>query len=133
MDIIAPFNGIEQQKPMTSRMRILSTVSFSTSDNLWQADLTVAWNGSGRLPVIRGSSDPSYASGEFPSWWRINGQLTRRVGNCDFYVGLENATNFIQQTPILGADNPFGPSFDASLTWGSMDPRMVYVGVRMSY
>ncbi len=133
VDIIAPFNGIEQQKPMTSRMRILSTVSFSTSDNLWQADLTVAWNGSGRLPVIRGSSDPSYASGEFPSWWRINGQLTRRVGNYDFYVGLENATNFIQQTPVLGADNPFAPSFDASLTWGSMDPRMVYVGVRMNY
>lgn len=133
VDIIAPFNGIEQQKPMTSRMRILSTVSFSTSDNLWQADLTVAWNGSGRLPVITGSSDPSYASGEFPSWWRINGQLTRRVGNYDFYVGLENATNFIQQTPVLGADNPFAPSFDASLTWGSMDPRMVYVGVRMSY
>jgi outer membrane cobalamin receptor len=133
VDIIAPFNGIEQQKPMTSRMRILSTVSFSTSDNLWQADLTVAWNGSGRLPVITGSSDPSYASGEFPSWWRINGQLTRRVGNYDFYVGLENATNFIQQTPVLGADNPFAPSFDASLTWGSMDPRMVYVGVRMNY
>ena len=133
VDIIAPFNGIEQQKPMTSRMRLLSTVSFSTSDNLWQADLTVAWNGSGRLPVIPGSADPSYASGEFPSWWRINGQLTRRVGKYDFYVGLENATNFIQQTPILGADNPFGPSFDASLTWGSMDPRMVYVGVRVSY
>lgn len=132
VDIVAPFNGIEQQKPMTSRLRVLSTVSYSTSDNLWQADLTVAWNGYGRLPVIAAAADPSYASGTFPSWWRLNGQLTRRFGDYDFYVGIENAANFIQQTPILGADNPFGPSFDASLTWGPTDPRMVYVGVRVS-
>lgn len=132
VDIIAPFNGIEQQKPMTSRLRVLSTVSYSTADNLWQADLTVAWNGSGRLPVIAAATDPSYASGTFPSWWRLNGQLTRRFGEYDFYIGVENAADFIQQTPILGADNPLGSSFDASLTWGPTDPRMVYVGVRVS-
>lgn len=133
VDIISPFNGVEQQKPMTSRLRLLGTVSYSTSDNLWQADLTLARNGSGRVPVIASSPDPSYASGMFPAWWRINGQLTRRFGSIDVYIGMENATNFIQKTPILSADNPLGPNFDASLTWGSMDPRMLYVGVRMSY
>ena len=48
------------------------------------------------------------------------------------YVGIENATNFIQQRPILGFDQPFGESFDASLAWGPLDPRMVYAGVRVS-
>lgn len=133
VDIAAPYNGIEQQKPMTSRLRVLSTVSYSTSDNLWQADLTLAWNGTGRVPVITSSTDASYASGTFPAWWRVNGQLTRRVGDWDLYIGIENATNFIQQTPILGADKPLGPSFDASLAWGPLDPQMVYVGVRVSY
>lgn len=133
VDIVAPYGGVAQQKPMTSRLRVLSTVSYATSDNLWQADLTLAWNGSGRVPVITSSADASYASGTFPAWWRINGQLTRRFGEYDLYLGIENATNFIQQMPILGSDNPLGSAFDASLAWGPLDPRMVYVGVRVSY
>ncbi|MEN9281975.1 MAG: hypothetical protein RL594_910 [Bacteroidota bacterium] len=133
VDIIAPFNGVEQQKSMTSRLRILGTASYATADNAWQGDVTVAWNGSGRLPIVGTATDPTYANGEFPAWWRVNGQLTRRVGDLDFYIGIENATNFIQQAPILGADNPLGPTFDASLAWGPLDPQMVYVGVRWSY
>lgn len=133
VDIVAPYGGVAQQKSMTSRLRVLSTVSYATSDNLWQADLTLAWNGSGRVPVITSSTDASYASGTFPAWWRINGQLTRRFGEYDLYLGIENATNFIQQMPILGSDNPLGSAFDASLAWGPLDPRMVYVGVRVSY
>lgn len=133
VDIVAPYGGVAQQKPMTSRLRVLSTVSYATSDNLWQADLTLAWNGPGRVPVITSSADASYASGTFPAWWRINGQLTRRFGEYDLYLGIENATNFIQQMPILGSDNPLGSAFDASLAWGPLDPRMVYVGVRVSY
>lgn len=133
VDIVAPYGGVAQQKPMTSRLRVLSTVSYATSDNLWQADLTLAWNGSGRVPVITSSAYASYASGTFPAWWRINGQLTRRFGEYDLYLGIENATNFIQQMPILGSDNPLGSAFDASLAWGPLDPRMVYVGVRVSY
>ncbi len=133
VDIVAPYGGVAQQKPMTSRLRVLSTVSYATSDNLWQADLTLAWNGPGRVPVITSSAYASYASGTFPAWWRINGQLTRRFGEYDLYLGIENATNFIQQMPILGSDNPLGSAFDASLAWGPLDPRMVYVGVRVSY
>lgn len=132
VDIIAPLNGIEQQRPMTSRWRVLSTLSYTTEGQLWQADLTVAWNGSGRLPIVAGSTDPDLISGTFPAWWRINGQLTRRFGEFEMYLGIENATNFIQKRPILGADQPFGTSFDASLAWGPMDPRMMYVGVRLS-
>ncbi|HBB24961.1 MAG TPA: hypothetical protein DCZ59_01720 [Bacteroidetes bacterium] len=132
VDIIASFNGLEQQRPMTSRWRILSTISYTTEGQLWQADMTVAWNGSGRMPIIPGQSEPSFRDGEFPAWWRINGQITRRFGEFEVYVGIENATNFIQQRPILGFDQPFGESFDASLAWGPLDPRMVYAGVRVS-
>ena len=132
VDIIAPFNGTEQQRPMTSRWRVLSTISYTTEGQLWQADMTVAWNGSGRMPFTPGQSEPSFRDGAFPAWWRINGQLTRRFGEFEMYVGVENATNFIQQRPILGFDQPFGESFDASLAWGPLDPRMVYAGVRVS-
>jgi len=133
VDIIAPLNGVEQQRPMTSRWRVLSTVSYRTENQLWQGDITIAWNGSGRLPVIADASVAEFRTGVFPAWWRINGQLTRRFGNVELYVGIENATNFIQQRPILGAEQPFGPTFDASLAWGPLDPRMIYTGVRLSY
>ena len=117
---------------MTSRWRVLSTISYTTEGQLWQADMTIAWNGSGRMPFTPGQSEPSFRDGAFPAWWRINGQLTRRFGEFEMYVGVENATNFIQQRPILGFDQPFGESFDASLAWGPLDPRMVYAGVRVS-
>jgi hypothetical protein len=63
----------------------------------------------------------------------VNGQITRKFGQLEFYVGIENATNFIQSNPILGTDSPFGSYFDASLTWGPMDPQMVYTGVRYTF
>jgi outer membrane cobalamin receptor len=131
VDVQAPYNGLMQQRPMMSRLRFLGTVSFAPKD--WQFDATVSWNGAGRLPTTEGNIQRYRLDAEFPSYWRVNGQITRKFGQLEFYVGIENATNFIQSNPILGTDSPFGSYFDASLTWGPMDPQMVYTGVRYTF
>ena len=46
------------------------------------------------------------------------------------YIGGENLTNFTQPNPIINADNPFEDGFDASLIWGPVMGRNIYVGVR---
>ena len=38
--------------------------------------------------------------------------------------------NFTQKDPILAANDPFGKNFDASMVWGPVIGRMVYVGMR---
>jgi hypothetical protein len=46
------------------------------------------------------------------------------------YAGGENLSNFRQANPIIAADQPFGPNFDASLIWGPVYGRMIYAGMR---
>jgi hypothetical protein len=45
-------------------------------------------------------------------------------------VGGENLTDFRQEDPILAAEDPFGPYFDASMVWGPLLGRRFYVGIR---
>jgi outer membrane receptor protein involved in Fe transport len=128
VDVQAPYNGTMQQRPMMSRVRLLSTVSYEQPG--WQIDATVAWNGPGRLPTTEGNLTRYRLDTEFPGYWRVNGQVTKKFGDIDLYLGVENANNFIQSNPILGSESPFGTYFDASLAWGPMDPQMIYLGFR---
>ena len=56
-------------------------------------------------------------------WW---------ADSFDLYVGVENLFNYIQDNPIIAADDPFGPYFDSSLVWGPIFGRMVYAGIRFT-
>ncbi|MDZ4745988.1 MAG: TonB-dependent receptor, partial [bacterium] len=125
-DVLAPYNGALQQKPMTSRSRVLTTFSYSTPESEWQFDATLSWNSGGRLPASATGSRPS----TFDGWWRVNGQITKKFGVLDIYVGGENLTDFIQQDAVIGETDPYGPNFDASIVWGPLDKRLFYAGVR---
>jgi outer membrane receptor for ferrienterochelin and colicins len=38
--------------------------------------------------------------------------------------------DYRQQNPIVSANDPFGPHFDASMVWGPVDGRRIYFGLR---
>lgn len=124
VDAVQTTGGIQQMRPMVSRYRILTTASWSTTDESWQVDATIVYAGPGRLPAKL--DQPT----SFPGYWRVNGQVTHRMDAFDIYVGVDNLTDFYQQVPIVAASDPFGKNFDASMTWGPMDPRSIYMGVR---
>jgi outer membrane cobalamin receptor len=130
VDVQAPYGGQMQQRPLVSRSRVLTTMSYATEGMQWQGDVTLAWNGSGRFPTTEGNMAVDRRSETFPGMWRLNAQITRRFDGFDLYMGIENALNMIQRDPIIGADSPYTYRFDASLAWGQLDSRMVYVGVR---
>ena len=46
------------------------------------------------------------------------------------YIGGENLTNYTQPNPIIDVENPLGDDFDASLIWGPVMGRNIYVGIR---
>ena len=122
--------GLLQQRPLISPHRVLATLGYSTPDNAWQFDATFVWNSSGRIPSTLANPDSLRMPDTFTSYERISGQITRRFTGFDVYVGIENATNFIQQQAIISSRDPHAEAFDASLVWGPLDQRFVYVGVR---
>jgi len=119
-------NGQLQQKPFSGRYKGLATVNYTTNMKRWMFDYTLQLNGGGRLPVYPGSLLPD----EFPSHTQMNLQITRFFRNWNIYAGSENLTGFRQENPVLGADHPFSPGFDATNVWGPVMGRRIYAGLR---
>lgn len=132
VDVQATFGDTLRQRPMLPRERVLITASYATEGDEWRFDLTYSINSGGRLPSTAHLPVQHRRPDTFPGFSRLNGQITKKFGDLDVYVGIENATNFYQQDPIMTPKTPYGPHFDASMAWGPTDPRMVYAGVRFS-
>ena len=69
----------------------------------------------------------------------VNGQISRVFApGIDLYLGVENILNYRQQNPIVAAqlayedEQMFQENMDASLVYGPIFGRMVYVGGRLT-
>ncbi len=118
---------------MISRHRILFNAGYALPFDKWKFDATVQWNGKKRL-VQLGSNEGLSGSDPLwnwsPSYFNLNAQITRTFPKWDIYMGGENLNNFRQKDPIFAANDPFGKTFDASMAWGPITGRMLYLGVR---
>ena len=130
-DVRAMYNGNLRQRPLVNRFKVLATASYATNMKKWQFDLTTQFNGGGRLPDTYQNPMTNSSGGSFPSYTIINSQVTKNFKKWSFYVGVENILNFKQEHPILGASDPFGPTFDSSMIWGPLEGRMAYGGMRL--
>ena len=111
----------------------LLTASYKTPLGKWQFDATWQQNGGGRMPKPYTLADGSLSWGErYGSFGQLSMQVTRFFRRWSVYVGGENLTNFKQRNPIIGADNPWGDTFDATMVWGPMHGSTGYVGVRFN-
>lgn len=61
----------------------------------------------------------------------MSGQVTKQFGSkWDVYVGAENITSYTQKNLIIAASQPFSQYFDGSMTWGPVNGRIIYAGMR---
>ena len=67
-----------------------------------------------------------------PRYALLFGQITRKFKMLEFYIGMENITNYKQTDPILAWQDPYGPYFDSSLIWGPVTGRRIYGGIRVN-
>ena len=120
-DVKTTINGVLREKPLTSRYKGLMTATYKTPLEIWQFDVTMQFNGDGRLPD---------GFGTFDAYPILNAQILRwfRWGNV--YIGAENITNFKQKNPIIGCHDPFGENFDATMIYGPIDGIMFYGGIK---
>lgn len=110
----------------------LYNVAYITRKKNWKFDATVTLNGKSRLPESYTSSELGKYGEHSPVYVRLNAQITKiwRRQNIELYAGCENITGFIQKDPIIAANDPFGPNFDASSIWGPLQGQVGYIGLR---
>jgi len=120
--------GVLRDKPLTNKSKSLITISYQTPLKKWQFDYTAQFNGGGRMPDPD-LNNPLWNS-IFAPYTIMNGQITRYFKTWSVYLGGENLTNFIQQNPIIDVKNTESPNFDASMIWGPLHGRKIYIGFR---
>ncbi len=127
-DVKTTIAGQLREKPLTSRYKSLFTASYQSPLKKWQYDFTAQFNGGGRMP------DPDAVhplwNREFGAYTVLNAQITKYFRTWSVYVGSENLTNFVQQNPFIDAASPGSDNFDASMIWGPLHGRKLYIGLR---
>ncbi|MDQ3192169.1 MAG: TonB-dependent receptor [Bacteroidota bacterium] len=129
-DVWTTYNGTLLQKPLVSGHRVLLNSTYYSKFDKWKFDATAKWYGGTRIPGEHIHNSQYHLAERSPSYWIFLGQVTRSFKNLDIYLGGENLSNFMQQNPVIAAQDPFGPDFDASLVWGPLMGRVIYAGVK---
>ena len=123
------------QKPLLAQHRYFANLGYETepkeNGGQWRFDYTLHRVGKQRLPNTD-VNPPEFRLGDFSASYNLmNTQVTKVFSNqFEFYVGGENLTNFRQNNPVLGDENPFGLNFDTSIVYAPIMGRMFYAGFR---
>ncbi|MBP1224375.1 TonB-dependent receptor plug domain-containing protein [Flavobacterium sp. 1355] len=122
------------QRPLQAKHRFLGNLEYETNfnnDRQWKFDYTFNWSGKQQLPYTATNPAADQFSEFSPSYAVMNVQVTRVFSPVfEVYVGGENIGNYKQEKAILGADDPFGPNFDASIAYAPIFGQMYYAGLR---
>lgn len=133
-DVRSDYGKGMEMRPLTSRSKGLFTASWSPQMGLWQADITLAINGGGRMPDPYTLSNGSLSwNSKYKTYCTLNAQVTRNFRHWAVYIGGENLTGYTQKNPIVGANNPWGADFDSTMIWGPLHGAIVYVGFRYNF
>lgn len=122
------------QKALVSEHRAFVNLSYETKGKHWLFDATLQYNGKKRLPQTLDNPLEYQRASYSPDFYNVLAQITylTKLNKADFhiYIGVENALNYKQTSPIVASDAPFNKYFDASMVWGPIYGRMLYAGLR---
>jgi outer membrane receptor for ferrienterochelin and colicins len=130
LDVKGLYNNQMKQQLMTQKNRWLSNISYTSKNKKWEANATAVLNGEMRMIMYSTVYKPKPFERITPKYFILNAQITYIYKKWDFYIGGENLTNFKIKTVILGADDPYGSNFDATMVWGPITGINVYGGLR---
>ncbi len=134
LDVRTTYGSVLLPKPLTPAHRAFLNLGYASAFDKWRGDVTVQWFGQRPVAPIGSAhahgAGPEYAPETVPRYALLNAQLTRAFKRLEVYAGVENLTNYRQPNPIESAAAPFGPAFDAAMTWGPVYGRLTYAGLR---
>jgi len=119
------------QRPLQAQHRFFANLGWESERNnseaQWRWDMTFHALGKQRLVSTQRDQQGSYS----PAYGLWNSQLTRAFNaTFELYAGVENLGNYKQIDPIIGAENPFGSTFDTAQVFAPVFGRMLYAGLR---
>ena len=119
------------QRPLQAQHRFFANLGWESERNnseaQWRWDMTFHALGKQRLVSTQRDQPGSYS----PAYGLWNSQLTRAFNNTfEIYAGVENLGNYKQIDPIIGAENPYGSTFDTAQVFAPVFGRMLYAGLR---
>lgn len=123
-------NGELLDKPFQSFHKGFLNAALSTSNQSWSFDMTVEYNGGGRIPNTHKNPKEYRMHDKFDSFFMLHGNIVKRIEGFEIYLGAENIFDFVQSNPLIAANDPFGDYFDSSMIWGPVIGRKIYLGVR---
>lgn len=130
---ITYYNLGTTEKPMVSRNKGLVNLAYETLNKKWRADFTAQFEGQKKLASTHThdgiTENPDKRS---PAYVILNAQVTKVFRKFELYAGGENLTSYVQNDPIISADNPFDKTFDATDIWAPIMGIKIYGGFRMS-
>ncbi len=134
-DVKTDYNSGSYQRPLQAKHRFFGNLEFETQAKekmqQWKFDYTFNWIGKQQLPNTATNSVADRLPDFSPSVVVMNAQVTKVFSPLfEMYVGGENLGNYKQDRAILGADNPFGTSFDSSIVYAPIFGQMYYAGLR---
>lgn len=119
-----------KSKPLIPTNRILVNLSYTTNFDIWKFNLTAKWFGTSRLPSTASNLPENQMSNTSEAYYLLNGQITKAFKHFELYSGVENLLNYRQSNPIIATNDPNGSNFDASMIWGPVVGRNIYIGFR---
>jgi outer membrane receptor for ferrienterochelin and colicin len=134
-DIQTDYLSGKSERPLQAKHRFFANLAYETYKEVigkqWKFDLTYNWMGEQKLPNTASSPAMDRFPEYSPSYSFMNAQITRIFSSTfEVYVGGENIGNYTQEKAILGSENPFGPTFDASIVYAPVFGQMYYAGLR---
>jgi len=134
-DISTEYFRGSYQRPLQAKERFFANVEYAThiveNGKQWKFDFTWNWLGKQQLPFTESNPHHDQLPEFSPSFSTMNAQITRTFSSTfEVYVGGENIGNYTQHKAVLGADNPFGPTFDTSIVYAPVFGAMYYAGLR---
>lgn len=135
LDVQTDYRGGRRFAPFVSKHRGFLTASYKTKEKKnkshWRFDATLQWIGSQRLADTSDNPEEFQLGDRSEDFFQLNSQVTRVFKEgFEIYLGVENALDYRQENAILGAENPFGEEFDASMIWAPVFGRMIFGGLR---
>jgi outer membrane receptor for ferrienterochelin and colicins len=134
-DISTAYLTGSYQRPLQAKHRFFGNLEFEThikeKGQQWKFDYTWNWLGKQQLPNTRSNATADSFPEFSPTFSLMNAQITRTFSSTfEVYVGGENIGNYTQDQAVLGADNPFGSTFDTSIVYAPVFGAMYYAGLR---
>ena len=134
-DISTDYLSGSFQRPLQAKHRFFGNLEFEThikeKGKQWKFDFTWNWLGKQQLPNTTSNPTNDRLPEFSPSFSVMNTQITRTFSSTfEVYIGGENIGNYRQDKAILGANNPFGTTFDTSIVYAPVFGQMYYAGLR---